>query len=59
MIDCPSTNCPHGVFRTNKIILSNPRKVTEYYRKSDLPIKTYYQCILVMIYKNYLNIILR
>ena len=61
VIDCPSPNCPHGVFRTNKIILSNPRKVTEdmvmeYYRKSDLPIKTYYQCIVVMIYKNYLNI---
>lgn len=61
VIDCPSPNCPHGVFRTNKIILSNPRKLTEdmvmeYYRKSDLPIKTYYQCIVVMIYKNYLNI---
>ena len=61
VIDCHSQNCPHGVFRTNKIILSNPRKVTEdmvmeYYRKSDLPIKTYYQCIVVMIYKNYLNI---
>ena len=61
VIDCPSPNWPHGVFRTNKIILSNPRKLTEdmvmeYYRKSDLPIKTYYQCIVVMIYKNYLNI---
>ena len=30
--------------------------VMEYYSKSDLPIKTYYQCIVVMIYKNYLNI---
>lgn len=29
VIDCPSTNCPHGVFRSNKIILSNPRKLTE------------------------------
>ena len=61
VIDCQSSNCPHGVFRTNRIILSNPQKVTEemvmdYYRKSDLPIKTYYQCIVVMIYKNCLNI---
>lgn len=61
VIDCPSPNCPHGVFRTNKIILSNPRKVTEdmvmeYYRKSDLPIKTYYQCIVVMLYRNYMNV---
>ena len=28
----------------------------EYYKKSDLPIKTYYQCIVVMLYKNYINI---
>ena len=61
VIDCPSPNCPHGVFRTNKIILSNPRKLTEdmvmeYYRKSDLPTKTYYQCLVVMLYKNYINI---
>lgn len=52
VIDCPSNNCPHGVFRSNKIILNNPRKVTEemvmdYYEKSDLPENTYYQCIVV------------
>jgi len=61
VIDCPSQNCPHGVFRTNKIILSNPKKLTEdmvmrYYKISDLPEKTYYQCIVVMLYKNYINI---
>ena len=46
-IDCPSENCPHGVFRANKIIMKNPRKVTEnmvldFYKKSNLPEKTYY-----------------
>lgn len=61
VIDCPSKNCPHGVFRTNKIILSNPRKVTEemvleFYKKSDLPEKTYYQCLVVLLYKNYINV---
>lgn len=61
VIDCPSTNCPHGIFRANKIILMNPRKLTEkmvmdFYNKSDLPQKTYYQCIVVMLYKNYINI---
>ena len=61
IIDCPSSNCPHGVFRTNKIILSNPRKVTEdmamdLYNKSDLPQKTYYQCIVVVLFKNYVNV---
>ena len=61
VIDCPSTNCPHGVFRANKIIISNPRNVTEemvmdLYNKSDLPQKAYYQCIVVMLYKNYIKV---
>lgn len=61
MIDCPSKNCPHGVFRTSKIILSNPRKVTEelvldFYKKSDLPENTYYQCLVILLYKNYINV---
>lgn len=61
VIDCPSKNCPHGVFRTNKIILTNPRKVTEdmvleYYKKSDLPENTYYQCIVVLLYRNYVDV---
>ncbi len=61
VIECPSQKCPHGVFRSNKIILLNPRKVTEemvmdFYFKSDLPQKTYYQCIVVMLYRNYTNV---
>lgn len=61
VIDCPSKNCPHGVFRTNKIILKNPRNVNEemvmdFYEKSDLPENTYYQCIVVMIYRKYVNV---
>ena len=61
VIDCPSPNCPHGVFRSNKIILTNPRKVTEemvmhFYLVSDLPIKTYYQCIVVMLFRNYVEV---
>ena len=61
VIDCPSKNCPHGVFRTNKIILKDPRKVNEdmvldFYKKSDLPDNTYYQCLVVLLYKNYVNV---
>ncbi len=61
VIECPNENCPHGVFRTNKIILTNPRKVTEemvfdFYKKSDLPDNTYYQCLVVLLYKNYINV---
>jgi hypothetical protein len=62
VIDCPSPNCPHGVFRSNKIILRNPRKLNEemvmdFYKKSDLPEKTYYQCLVILSqFKNYLNV---
>ncbi len=62
VIECPSPNCPHGVFRTNKIILRNPRKLTEkmvmeFYKKSDLPQKTYYQCLVILSqYRDYINV---
>lgn len=47
-IDHPST--PNGVFRSNKIILTNPRKITdelalELYYKSNFPEKTYYKAL--------------
>ena len=28
VVDCPSNSAPHGVFRSNKIILSNLRTIT-------------------------------
>lgn len=51
IIDCPSKSAPHGVFRSNKIIISNPRKVTdkmamELYIKSNLPEKSYYKALI-------------
>jgi len=60
MIDCQSANCPHGVFRTNKIIVSNPRAITEnmvidLYKISELPEKTYYQCLVTLLYKNHIK----
>lgn len=50
VIDCPSKSAPHGVFRSNKIILHNPRKVTDelalnLYKKSNLPEKSYYKTL--------------
>lgn len=62
VIDCPSPSCPHGVFRTNKIIMKNPRKLTnqmvmDFYKKSELPDKTYYQLLVILSeYRNYVNI---
>lgn len=50
IIDVPSESAPHGVFRTNKIMLSNPRSVTDeiamdLYIKSNLPDKSYYKAL--------------
>lgn len=50
IIECQSKSAPHGVFRSNKIIISNPRVVTdeltmEFYLKSDLPEKSYYKSL--------------
>ena len=43
--ECESPSTPHGVFRTNKIIIKNPIEVTDevaldLYKKSDLPWKS-------------------
>lgn len=48
VIDCPSTSCPHGIFRANKIIVSNFRPMTdeiamELYKKTNLPEKSFYK----------------
>lgn len=61
VIDCPSDNCPHGVFRANKIIVKNPRKIAkklvlDFYKKSDLPEKTYYQILVILLYKKYIDV---
>ncbi len=60
VIDCPSTSAPHGVFRTNKIILHNPRKVTDeialdLYRKSRLPEVSYYKSLAGCAIRGYRN----
>ncbi len=50
VVDCSNKSAPHGVFRSNKIILHNPRKVTDeialdLYRKSSLPEISYYKSL--------------
>lgn len=57
-VDNPST--PNGVFRSNKIILSNPRKVTdelamELYKKSKLPEKSYYKAMIGLAIRGHIN----
>lgn len=60
VIDCPSESAPHGVFRTNKIILSDPQKVTdsmalELYKKSNLPTKSYFKAMAGCAVRGHIN----
>lgn len=60
VIDCSGESCPGGVFRANKIIISNPRKVTdemamELYKKSDLPEKSYFKAMAGVAVRGYMN----
>ncbi len=57
-IDNPSTT--NGVFRSNKIILKKPRKVTdglamELYLKSTIPEKSYYKALVGLAIRGYIN----
>lgn len=50
IIDVENLTTPHGVFRTNKIILTNPRTITDeiamhLYKVSNIPEKTYYKAL--------------
>lgn len=60
IVDCPSESAPHGVFRSNKIIILNPRPVTDdlamyLYKKSNLPEKSYYKAMAGCAVRGYLN----
>lgn len=64
VIDCPSESAPHGVFRNNKIILTNPRVMTDelamnFYLKSDLPEKSYYKSLAGCAIRGYKNTCLK
>lgn len=60
MLDCESPSAPHGVFRSNKIIIQNPRTVTDdmamdLYFKSNLPEKSYFKAMAGCAVRGYLN----
>lgn len=61
VILCKNPSTPNGVFRSNKIIVSNPREITEdvvmdLYLKSKLPEKTYFQCLKFLSFRNYTEV---
>lgn len=60
VVECESLSAPHGVFRTNKIIINNPVKITDevamnLYKKSNLPWKSYVQILSYLAVANYKN----
>ena len=60
VIDVPHEATPHGVFRTNKIILLNPQKITDemamdLYKKSNIPEKTYYKAMVGLAIRGHMN----
>lgn len=64
VINCPSESAPNGVFRCNKIIVYNPRNITddiamELYLKSDLPEKSYYKSLIGCAIRGYRNTCLK
>ena len=53
VIKCPGTFTPEGLFRTNKLILTNPVKLTQevildLYYKSKLPERTYHDVLALL-----------
>lgn len=60
VINCESESAPDGVFRSNKIILHNPRIITDeiaydLYKKSNLPEKSYYKSLAGCAIRGYKN----
>lgn len=60
VIDSASPNSPHGVFITNKIIVTNPRPLTdelvmELYNKSELPDKSIFAALPICASRGYNN----
>jgi len=60
VVDCVKSSTPHGVFRSNKIIVTNPRLITdeialEFYKKSTIPEKAYYKTLAAVSLMNYKN----
>ncbi len=64
VVEVDSVSAPHGVFRTNKIIIKNPKIVTdeiamELYKKSNLPEKSYYKSLAGCAIRGYKNTCLK
>lgn len=64
IISPSSKAAPNGVYRTDKIIISNPQKITDdlalyLYEKSDLPLESYYKSLAGLMIRGHYNTSLR
>ena len=60
MVVLDSKNAPKSICRANKIIVTNPRPITEemvidIYKKSNLTMDRYFQCIYCLLFRKYIN----
>lgn len=63
IVEVPNYKTPGGIFIANKIILNNPKLISEemlfdFYKKSDLPLKTYFECIGIFSARGYYDLAL-
>lgn len=61
VVEVENKNTPNGVWRTDKIIVKNPKIITddvciEFYKISNVPEKTYFQILAIMAGKGFENI---
>lgn len=64
IIGVTSKASPNGVYRTDKIIVSNPREITDdlalyFYEKSNLPLESYYKSLAGLMIRGHYNTCLR
>lgn len=64
IIEVKNDKTPRGIFVANKIILKNPKPVSEkllldFYNKSKLPLSTYFECIRILAYRGYYDLSLK
>lgn len=62
--DCWNKSTPHGVFRSNKIILTNPRIIddefiTKLYKKSTIPDTSYFPILALCAHRGFMNTALK
>lgn len=63
IVEVPNYKTPGGIFIANKIILKNPKPISEemlidFYKKSDLPLNTYFECIGIYSARGYYDLAL-